>query len=851
MQRHERVPSHMNLYDWDSEPEANHCPILCRASLDDSKQNEPTPNSALMIRRRDLLIPNTMVPASPIRTVHLLAEKPKEIVNNFGDQLNTLPSDPKLLKEVENYDRCFCIDAILSTDECEQLIQATEQLGYQDIDQEYLKEYRNSQRVLVISKKLANLLWARIVPFMQLSDYEGVKPYGFDNKGKWKPIGINECLRFNKYSEGTFFKPHMDAQFIRNDNEKSIFTVLIYLDDTKYGTNLLKKVSMNGSNNVMSFRTLGCIAPKRGTAAIFNHDLYHEGNTVLNGSKYVLRTELIFRRVDSTNIYRDNFKTSKEFLKVKKLIDESDELEKQGKIKESTEKYLIGHELQVEFSHSIKSKPKKLSSLEKCLPEEIFALIFSFLRPYEICQTILHINSTINSYARNELLWKKLYENNWPTQDHAITTRPSNTYSNFYGHNSVTTETIELCVCTENQLISKLQSLSISDEKDWYHAFITRSNMESFFCPVILAPGTYYYRYGLANENSFFASRSLCLVPSYGHFSFIGYGYDDLIFGDKVKMRRLGKEKPLFRPDGSIESIENFTYLINQIYDEDLSVSYEDHPLMICVPPSWTEEEKNELKEHLLCSTSIPAIAMIDCSVCLSLYYQAPTCLIIDLGPAGVRCSLVVDNHAQRDKEVIFTPDIKQEMQNLRKPRYYDDFAKDFLKSAILPLQSECDNPSEFKKFVSSVPAHNLVYDFGNENQYIDGPVRVRLGEWYFSQIIPHIEEFMINVCTLENYKVRNLLLSNIIVVGGFSHINGIRNRLTCRLKTLVQSAVSEDLEISITFQQEKQKPVLEKCDKVKLARREADMDVVQGAKIMCNLSNAREYFENNPHIDE
>ena len=351
----------------------------------------------------------------------------------------------------------------------------------------------------------------------------------------------------------------------------------------------------------MSFRVLGCISPKRGTAAIFNHDLYHEGNTVLHGSKYVLRTELIFRRVDSTNLYRDNFKNSKEYLEIKRLIDESDELEKQGKIKESTEKYMLAHELQVNISHSIKSKPKKLSHLEKLLPEEIFALIFSFLRPWEICQNILHINSTINSYARNELLWKKLYESNWPTHTQAIVTRPSNIYMSYYNsYKSVPAEKLEPCICTENQLISKYQSFSIYGEKDWYHAFITRSNMESFFCPVILAPGIHYYRYGLANENSFFASRSLCLIPSYGHFSFVGYGYDDLIFGDKVKMRSLGKEKPLFRKDGSIVSMENFAYLINQLYDEDLSVSYEEHPLMICVPPSWTEKEKIELKEYLV-----------------------------------------------------------------------------------------------------------------------------------------------------------------------------------------------------------------------------------------------------------
>lgn len=36
-----------------------------------------------------------------------------------------------------------------------------------------------------------------------------VRPYGFGNEGVWKPIGVNECVRFSKYVPGKIgFKPH-------------------------------------------------------------------------------------------------------------------------------------------------------------------------------------------------------------------------------------------------------------------------------------------------------------------------------------------------------------------------------------------------------------------------------------------------------------------------------------------------------------------------------------------------------------------------------------------------------------------------------------------------------------------
>ena len=40
------------------------------------------------------------------------------------------------------------------------------------------------------------------------------------------------------------------------------------------------------------------VSPKAGTALIFNHDTLHEGLPVTEGVKYIIRTEVMYRRVD-------------------------------------------------------------------------------------------------------------------------------------------------------------------------------------------------------------------------------------------------------------------------------------------------------------------------------------------------------------------------------------------------------------------------------------------------------------------------------------------------------------------------------------------------------------------------
>ncbi len=126
---------------------------------------------------------------------------------------------------------------------------------------------RNSSKIIYTSTELASEIWEIIKS--KLYRIEAIK----------SPIGINREFRFYKYNIGQEFKPHQDAPCILNENERSFFSLLIYLND-------------NFNGGVTTFNNLE-ITPIQGSAVFFNHDIEHSSTTITKGTKYILRTDII------------------------------------------------------------------------------------------------------------------------------------------------------------------------------------------------------------------------------------------------------------------------------------------------------------------------------------------------------------------------------------------------------------------------------------------------------------------------------------------------------------------------------------------------------------------------------
>lgn len=115
------------------------------------------------------------------------------------------------------------------------------------------------------------------------------------------PTRINPRLRVLRYdaADNDDFSAHFDAT-TRIDGEISLLTVLIYLnqgggEDFNGGETVFMDSHPHASNRGTNVLPLTKVTPQIGSAVIFEHDLYHSGYALEWGTKFVLRTDIMFQ----------------------------------------------------------------------------------------------------------------------------------------------------------------------------------------------------------------------------------------------------------------------------------------------------------------------------------------------------------------------------------------------------------------------------------------------------------------------------------------------------------------------------------------------------------------------------
>lgn len=182
-------------------------------------------------------------------------------------------------------DEIWIVENILSKQECEYPIAASEKGGHVDalvttglnagiID----KGYRDSKRVMIDDVNLAKYFLQRCEKFMPRA-YEG-----------GLLLSMNERFRFLKYDEpGNKFAPHCDGCYFRNDYEITTITVQYYLNEGMKGgeTTFFHDSFKDGK--------FAC-QPKRGRAVFFRQNGWlHEGSELKEGVKYTIRNDILYR----------------------------------------------------------------------------------------------------------------------------------------------------------------------------------------------------------------------------------------------------------------------------------------------------------------------------------------------------------------------------------------------------------------------------------------------------------------------------------------------------------------------------------------------------------------------------
>lgn len=190
-------------------------------------------------------------------------------------------------KEQLSDDDIFLIHGFFTPDECAEHIRLSEAAGYDDAPIStgrgavIRKDVRNNDRVMIDDPTLAAVLFARAEPLLPA------------NFLVWKPVGLNERFRYYRYTKGQKFDWHFDGPFTRENGESSKLTFMIYLNDGFLGGETVFNLKRYGG--VRDSDPQLRVFPTAGAALVFRHDVLHTGAVVLDGVKYVIRSDVMFR----------------------------------------------------------------------------------------------------------------------------------------------------------------------------------------------------------------------------------------------------------------------------------------------------------------------------------------------------------------------------------------------------------------------------------------------------------------------------------------------------------------------------------------------------------------------------
>lgn len=139
---------------------------------------------------------------------------------------------------------------------------------------------RSSTTAVVRDAALAETLYQRALPHVPA---RMTTELGDRGRVPMEVTGIFQPLRIYRYEVGQHFGLHQDQSYIGEKGTQSLLTLMVYLNEGFSG----------GETDFPEQEKT--IVPKTGTALLFQHKLLHAGRAVTNGSKYVLRSDVLYR----------------------------------------------------------------------------------------------------------------------------------------------------------------------------------------------------------------------------------------------------------------------------------------------------------------------------------------------------------------------------------------------------------------------------------------------------------------------------------------------------------------------------------------------------------------------------
>jgi predicted 2-oxoglutarate/Fe(II)-dependent dioxygenase YbiX len=161
------------------------------------------------------------------------------------------------------------VDDVYSASECAEFISLIERSSPALATNNPL--YRDQDRVIRDDTAIASELFRRLRPHLP------------ERMGALRLGRLNERLRFYRYRPGQRFEPHMDHWYRPSDREVTLHTVLAYFND-----------DFEGGETAFQEQLEEIVVPRRGRVALFQHKIRHEGRPVIRGTKYAMRSDVVY-----------------------------------------------------------------------------------------------------------------------------------------------------------------------------------------------------------------------------------------------------------------------------------------------------------------------------------------------------------------------------------------------------------------------------------------------------------------------------------------------------------------------------------------------------------------------------
>jgi len=187
------------------------------------------------------------------------------------------------IKQLKKYGWAKLLKGALSDDFCDKLVLKMNEQKWEDAringggTQIIDKSVRDCKRIMQIDHELSDHITNIIDEFLP------------ENFNDCKKVGLNPMFRFLKYGIGNYFKRHYDLRYTDKDNNISLITVQIYLNDDFEGGETVFYDGDYYGDRIYTY------VPKKGDIILFDQIFEHEGSKIKEGIKYCVRTEAMYK----------------------------------------------------------------------------------------------------------------------------------------------------------------------------------------------------------------------------------------------------------------------------------------------------------------------------------------------------------------------------------------------------------------------------------------------------------------------------------------------------------------------------------------------------------------------------